>query len=95
MARYAPIYAGDRMIGGVFGGVLMGAGLAIIFLRGSTTGGTDIISFLVKKWYPHVPIGRMIMVDGLHYHWCICPCIRQSGICPVWSDFPVLLFYGH
>ena len=40
----------------------MGAGLAIIFLRGSTTGGTDIISFLVKKWYPHVPIGRMIMV---------------------------------
>ena len=23
MARYAPIYAGDRMIGGVFGGVLM------------------------------------------------------------------------
>ena len=37
-------------------------GLAIIFLRGSTTGGTDIISFLVKKWYPHVPIGRMIMV---------------------------------
>ena len=56
MARYAPVYAGDRMIGGVFGGVLMGAGLAIIFLRGSTTGGTDIISFLVKKWYPHVPI---------------------------------------
>lgn len=62
MAKYAPIYVGDRMIGGVFGGVLMGAGLAIIFLRGSTTGGTDIISFLVKKWYPHVPIGRMIMV---------------------------------
>ncbi len=56
MARYAPVYAGDRMIGGVFGGVLMGAGLAIIFL-GSITGGTDIISFLVKKWYPHVPIG--------------------------------------
>lgn len=62
MAKYAPVYVGDRMIGGVFGGVLMGAGLAIIFLRGSTTGGTDIISFLVKKWYPHVPIGRMIMV---------------------------------
>lgn len=49
MAKYAPVYVGDRMIGGVFGGVLMGAGLAIIFLRGSTTGGTDIISFLVKK----------------------------------------------
>jgi uncharacterized membrane-anchored protein YitT (DUF2179 family) len=50
------------MIGAVFGGVLMGAGLAIIFLRGSTTGGTDIISFLVRKWYPHIPIGRLMMV---------------------------------
>lgn len=60
--RVAPVYMGDRMIGAVFGGILMGAGLAIIFLRGSTTGGTDIISFLVRKWHPHVQIGRIMMV---------------------------------
>ncbi len=62
VTKLAPVYTGDRMIGAVFGGVLMGAGLAIIFLRGSTTGGTDIISFLVRKWYPHIPIGRLMMV---------------------------------
>lgn len=64
VAPFVPVYAGDRMIGAVFGGIIMGAGLAIIFLRGSTTGGTDIISFLVRKWKPHMSIGRlMMMVD--------------------------------
>lgn len=62
VAGLAPVYTGDRMIGAVFGGILMGAGLAVIFLRGSTTGGTDIISFLVRKWYPHVQIGRIMML---------------------------------
>ena len=71
------IYAGDRMIGGVFGGVLMGAGLARLFSCGVPQPAVmDIISFLVKKWYPGVPIGRMIMVVD-----CIiigiCPCIRN------------------
>ena len=61
VARYFPVYLGDRMIGAVFGGVFMGAGLGIIFLRGSNTGGTDIISFLVKKWFPHLPIGKIMM----------------------------------
>lgn len=62
VTELVPVYVGDRMIGAVFGGILMGAGLAVIFLRGSTTGGTDIISFLVRKWYPHIPIGRLMMV---------------------------------
>ena len=89
MARYAPIYAGDRMIGGVFGGVLMGAGLAIIFLRYGYYffPCEEVVSTCTDRPNDHG--------GGLHYHWCICPCIRQSGICPVWSDFPVLLFYGH
>ena len=65
-AGILPRYVGDRMIGAVFGGVLMGVGLAAVFMRGSNTGGTDILSFLVRKWFPHLPIGRiMIFVDGM------------------------------
>ena len=65
-ASPVPIYVGDRMIGAVFGGALMGAGMAMIILRGSNTGGTDIVSFLIRKWFPHLPLGRIMMgVDGL------------------------------
>lgn len=63
---YIPVYTGDRLLGCIYGGVLTGAGLALIFMRGSTTGGTDIVSFLMQKVMPHLPIGRVMMiVDGL------------------------------
>jgi len=59
---YFPQYAGDRMLSSIFGGILMGVGLALIFLRGSTTGGTDIVSHLMELRFPHVPIGTMILI---------------------------------
>lgn len=66
VAPFFPVYNGDRLLGSIYGGVLVGAGIALIFLRGSTTGGTDIVSFLVQKRFPHFSIGRvMMLVDGL------------------------------
>jgi len=63
---FFPQYGGDRMLGAVFGGVATGLGLGIIFLRGSTTAGTDIISFIVEKKYPHIKVGKaMMFVDGV------------------------------
>ena len=59
---YFPQYAGDRMLSSIFGGILMGVGLALIFLRGSTTGGTDIVSHLMELKFPHVPIGTMLLL---------------------------------
>lgn len=57
-----PIYAGDRLLGSVFGGILMGIGLAVVFLRGSTTAGGDILSYLLKLKFPFLPIGRALLV---------------------------------
>ena len=59
--RFFPIYQGDRLLCALFGGILMGAGLAVVFLCGSTTGGTDILSHLVQRRFPHIPIGRAIL----------------------------------
>jgi len=59
---YFPQYAGDRMLSSIFGGIFMGVGLAFIFMRGSTTGGTDIVSHLMELRFPHVPIGTMLMI---------------------------------
>lgn len=61
---FFPQYEGDRMLGAIFGGVLIGAGLGLVFTRGASTGGTDIIGYLVEKKYPHIPIGKaLLLVD--------------------------------
>lgn len=62
VTRFLPQYAGDRLVGCIFGGALIGAGLAVVFMRGTTTGGTDILSNLVKRRYPYIPIGRAILL---------------------------------
>ena len=59
---FAPVYVGNRLLGSVFGGVLVGTGLGIVFLRGATTGGTDILSNLLQRRFPHIPIGKAILL---------------------------------
>jgi uncharacterized membrane-anchored protein YitT (DUF2179 family) len=44
---------------GVMGGILLGAGCAIAFLGGGTTGGTDIIAFLICKFSPKLKISQV------------------------------------
>lgn len=58
--------ADGQLLGSLFGGVLVGAGLGVIFLRDTTTGGTDIAGRLLQLRFPHLPIGRAMMaVDAL------------------------------
>lgn len=59
---FFPQYAGERMLGAIFGGVFMGSGLGSIFFIGSSTAGTDILSYLVGKKFPQIPIGKAIML---------------------------------
>ena len=63
---FIPVYAGDRLLCSLYGGVLVGAGMALIFIAGSTTGGTDILGYILQKKRPHMSIGRALMiVDGI------------------------------
>ncbi len=62
---FFPQYAGDRLLGSIFAGVFMGAGLGVIFFSGSTTAGTDIISFLIERRFPDIRIGTaLLLIDG-------------------------------
>lgn len=61
VSPFFPQYTGDRMLGSLFGGVFMGLGLGLIFLRGSSTAGTDIISLLVEQKHPHIQLGAALM----------------------------------
>ena len=55
-------YNGDPLLASLMGGVLTGLGLAMIFLRGSTTGGLDIVARLAKKKFPHMSVGRLLFM---------------------------------
>lgn len=57
-----PHYTGNRILAALYGGLLMGAGLAFVMLRGSTTGGTDIAAKLISGKWPHLSMGRVMLV---------------------------------
>lgn len=58
-------YRGEMVLAALFGGVTDGIGLAIVFVRGSTTGGTDVASRLIQIKFPNFSVGRlMLAVDA-------------------------------
>jgi len=56
------VYTDEPIMAALFGGVLLGAGLGIIMLRGATTGGSDIAAKLLVIKFPSLSIGRLIFV---------------------------------
>lgn len=65
-APFLPPFQGDKMLVALFGGVLAGAGLGLIYMRGATTGGTEVVARLLERKFRHIPIGRLILlVDAL------------------------------
>lgn len=63
--EYLPTYQGDRLLATLYCGVLSGVGLGLVFLRGTTSGGTDIIARLVHMKWPHITVGRVLMVTDV------------------------------
>ena len=60
-----PAIETEPLLAGVFGGLMMGVGLGLVFMKGATTGGGDIIARLLKFPFPNVNIGRLILCfDG-------------------------------
>ncbi|MHC1703369.1 MAG: YitT family protein [Tenuifilaceae bacterium] len=60
---YDPL-VNDMLLSSVFGGVLIGFGLGLIFKSKATSGGSDIIAMIFAK-YTRLPLGQlMIYVDS-------------------------------
>lgn len=57
VAPMFPAYEGDRLLAALCMGILCGIGYAMIFMRGSSTGGQDFISVAIKKVKPHMTLG--------------------------------------
>ena len=55
----------DSMLACVFGGVLMGASLGMVFQQGATTGGTDLIARLLKLKITWLPMGKLLIATDM------------------------------
>ena len=52
-----PVPATDPLVASLYGGVLCGIGLGLVYISGGSTGGSDIVVRLIKLKYRDVPIG--------------------------------------
>ena len=60
----APTPIGNLLISGLFGGVFVGAGVALTFLGGGSSGGVDVLIVIISK---HTPLRESIasfLIDG-------------------------------
>ena len=55
----------EPLLACIFGGLLMGASLGVVFLQGATTGGTDLIARLLKLKLAWLPMGRLLLAVDL------------------------------
>lgn len=51
----------DPMLAAVFGGVIIGLSLGVIFSQGATTGGSDLAARLIKLKLPWLPLGKVLL----------------------------------
>ncbi len=54
-----PVYGGNRMLAAIMAGTLGGIGYAVIYMRKSSTGGSDFLIMAAKAMRPHLKLGTI------------------------------------
>lgn len=57
-----PIAEGDFLLTALYGGIVMGAGIGLVFLSQATTGGTDLIAAIIQHFWRHYSIADIMQV---------------------------------
>lgn len=61
LTQLIPFPTVEPLVGALYGGALCGLGLGLVFIEGTSTGGSDILIRLLKLKYRNVPIGQISM----------------------------------
>ncbi len=81
-----PVYLaeqGNGILAAIFGGLLMGLGIGLTYMRESTTGGTDIINKIINRFRPTLKLGQIqLITDGI---------IVAIGFC-VYRDLNIVMY---
>jgi len=54
-------YTSDLLLVAIYGGVIMGVGIGLVFKSGGTTGGTDLAGAILHKYFPNISIAKLMM----------------------------------
>jgi uncharacterized membrane-anchored protein YitT (DUF2179 family) len=65
LAPLLPVYQGPRMLAALSAGTIAGAGYAVIYMRGSSTGGSDFLIMAAKHLRPHLKLGTIAFVSDI------------------------------
>lgn len=60
--QFLPVYTENILLAALFGGVIDGIGVALVFMRSSTTGGADVVSRLIQLKFPAMQVGKLMML---------------------------------
>lgn len=72
-----PVLTHDLLLSTVYGGIILGAGLGIVFRARGSTGGSDLAAMLINHFIPIISIGQgilfvdffVIALDGVAFNW--------------------------
>ena len=72
-----PVVTQDLVLSTVYGGIVLGVGLGIVFRVRGSTGGTDLASMILNHFIPSISIGQGILVidffviilSGIAFDW--------------------------
>lgn len=62
---HTPSYTGSPLMAALYSGVCLGAGMALFYMRGSSSGGTDFLTMSIKALKPHFSLGTVTMAIDL------------------------------
>lgn len=57
-----PVPETEVMLGALYGGILSGVGLGLVFLAGASTGGSDILAKLLRKHFRRLKLSRLMLI---------------------------------
>lgn len=57
-----PQLTNDRFLACIYGGVCIGLGVALVLKSGSSTGGTDLITYIARSYKPYVTTSNLIVI---------------------------------
>ena len=63
-----PVPQTEPLVAAIYGGVICGAGIGIVFIQNASTGGSDIVIRLLKMKYRNAPLGTI----SLAFDFCVC-----------------------